>query len=132
MSKVIDTVALNHLFCSKRFKKIQFQMWTPISLQELQNEIQKYEINLNGELRNFWQRIRIEPEKWQEQEYGNEGGGFWIVGIYGKKVVWYNDIEEGFNISTYSKYGKIDEYSCEQNPIDWTINKLYATIESGK
>ncbi|MBA9079874.1 hypothetical protein [Rufibacter quisquiliarum] len=60
-------------------------MWEPISEFELLDEIQKTETELNGELWNFWQLIKIEPEKWAEHEYGQEGGGFWVVGICGKK-----------------------------------------------
>lgn len=100
-------------------------MWTPISLQELQNEIQQHEVNISQELWIFWQQIRIEPEKWQEETYGDEGGGFWVVAICGKKVIWYNDIEEGFNISTYSEFGKIDQYFCEQHTIDLAINIFF-------
>ena len=104
-------------------------MWIPISLTELHFEIQKHETELNGELLNFWQLIKIEPEKWQEVEYGNEGGGFWVVAICGRNIIWYNDIENGFNISTYSNYGKIDEYICNKDQINWTIMELFSKIK---
>ncbi|AFD07185.1 hypothetical protein [Solitalea canadensis] len=87
--------------------------------------MQKAEEVLEGDLLTFWRLIRIEPEKWSEEEFGKEGGGFWVVAIYGRKVIWYNDIEEGFNVSDYKSYGVIDDYSCEQDDLNWTLIKLY-------
>jgi hypothetical protein len=57
---------------------------------------------------NFWHSISIEPEKWQEFEYGIESNGFWVVAICKDHVIWYNDIEEGFNISDYTNSGLIN------------------------
>lgn len=37
----------------------------------------------------LWLRITIHPEKWVEHEYGIEGGGFWVVGLLGKNVLWF-------------------------------------------
>ena len=105
--------------------------WTPISKIELLGEIHKTEIELNGELWNFWQLIKIEPEKWQEPEFGNEGGGFWVVAICGMKVIWYNDIEEGFNISDYKDYRKIEGYYCNQDELNWSVIRLYDLIRFG-
>ena len=77
----------------------------------------------------FWKSIKVEPEKWSEKVNGNEGGGFWIVAIYDGKVIWYNDIEDGFNISKFEKFGEIKEYGCEQDEISWAITKLYNWVK---
>ncbi|WP_230141937.1 hypothetical protein [Pedobacter sp. Bi36] len=86
-------------------------MWTPISLIELEEWISRGESKLEGEPLNFWNLIKIVPQKWQEKEYGKEAGGFWVVAIFGNAVVFYNDIEDGFNISPYAAYGQISEYA---------------------
>ena len=83
--------------------------WTPILLNELNIEIQKTEKDLKGDIMEFWKSIKIEPEKWTEEEFGDEGGGFWAVAIFDNKVIWYNDIEDGFNISEFKKVGEINE-----------------------
>lgn len=106
--------------------------WTPITLDELYTEIRKTEPELKDEVLRFWETIKIDPEKWQEKEYGTESGGFWVVAIFGKKVIWYNDIEEGFNISQYVTYGEIDEYWCNQDEMDWTVTRLFNWILPGK
>lgn len=106
-------------------------MWEPISFNELYDKIIRTENCLTGELANFWKLIKITPEKWQEKQYGKEGGGFWVVAICGNRVIWYNDIEEGFNISMYHKYGEIDEYWCNQSELEAPISGLYERIQSG-
>jgi hypothetical protein len=77
-------------------------------------------------------RYRITPEKWQQDPYGKEGGGFWVVALIGTTVVWYNDIEEGFNRSCYSRYGFIDDYWCNQDELEWAIQALLKLIETGE
>jgi len=46
------------------------------------------------------------------------------VGIIGRSVIWYNDIEDGFNISKYATYGRIDEYWCNQDELLITVKRL--------
>jgi hypothetical protein len=54
------------------------------------------------------------------------GGGFWVVAVYRDRVLWYNDVEEGFNVSQYQLSGVIpaSEYWCNQDPLCWAIPKL--------
>lgn len=63
------------------------QEWIPIGLSELYDEILKTESDLNGDLWNFWQLIKIDPEKWAEPQLGDEGGGFWVVAICGMRFI---------------------------------------------
>lgn len=102
--------------------------WSPITIEEIFDEIISTEKKLNGNLLNFWDLIKIHPEKWAEEAYGKEGGGFWVVGLIGRRVIYYNDIEEGFNISGYTKYGIIDDYFCNQDDLDIAIQNIYSLI----
>jgi hypothetical protein len=106
-------------------------MWSPINLKDLFEEIQESETELKGELWNFWQLIRINPEKWTEKEYGTQSGGFWAVALCGRKVLWYNDIEEGFNVSDYITYGEIDGYYCNQDKLHWSVIRLFDLVKFG-
>lgn len=103
--------------------------WQPISLEELYDQIYKTENNLGGEVSNFWELIKIDPEKWKENSYGQEGNGFWVVAICGKKVIWFNDIEEGFNISNYKTFGEIADYWCNQDDLDVAVSRLFQLIK---
>ena len=107
-------------------------MWKSISLTDLRNLILKGELELNDEQLNFWDLIKVEPEKWEEVDYGSEGGGFWVVAIMGKEVIWYNDIEEGFNISSYTTYGRIDTYQCCQVDLNWSVIGLMDRIKENR
>src|ERR1700675_4644614 len=80
-------------------KKGVKSMWSPISLNALKESITESLAVMEPTHRRLWELIRIEPVKWQLHPYGDGGGGFWAVGIFGQEVLWYNDIEEGFNIS---------------------------------
>lgn len=103
--------------------------WKPISLTELYARVQKTETDLDGELWNFWQLIRIDPVKWAEDAFGKEGGGFWVVAICGTNIIWYNDIEEGFNISEYHTYGHIATYYCNQDELSWAVTRLFDLVK---
>ena len=106
-------------------------MWTPISLQEIEKMIEYLPIVLNQEQLGLWNFIKVTPQKWQEATMGDEGGGFWVVGIAGKKALYYNDIEEGFNLSTYSQQGILEVYNCSQSELHETIIFLSRSISKG-
>jgi len=106
-------------------------MWKP-SLLDLENLILKGEFELTDEQLNFWDMIKIEPEKWMGKDYGKEGDGFWVVAIFGREVMWYNDIEGGFNISSYKKYGQIDEYECNQSELNETVVGLLNSLKDNR
>lgn len=103
-------------------------MWSPITRREIDDEILKSISILNSQKLEFWNEIKIKPEKWQEIECGEKGNGFWVVAIHRKHIIWYNDIEEGFNISKYVSNGIIDEYTCDQDDLWIAINKLLNLI----
>lgn len=102
--------------------------WEPISIAKLEICILRGVLELKEELLSFWNFIKIEPQKWQEKEYGEEGGGFWVIAIFRNRVIYYNDIEDGFNISEYEVYGQIKEYYCNQSELNWTIIDLFKQI----
>ncbi len=108
------------------------QKWEPLSFDELYSLIIYFEKSEYGELLNLWNLIKINPEKWKEEEYGEEGGGFWVVAMFGYYVVWYNDIEEGFNISSYHNFGTIGRYGASQYMLREILVQLNEEIRSGK
>jgi hypothetical protein len=59
------------------------------------------------------------------------GGGFWAVALVGQTVVWFNDIEDGFNRSHYTTHGTIGAYWCNQDQLEWTVQHILNAIESG-
>lgn len=103
-------------------------MWEPATIEYIEKNIQWCNdvLYLNPLCLTFWNYIKIEPEKWNEKTMGELGGGFWVVGIIGKKVIYYNDIEEGFNLSEFTKYGEINSYECSQSELHELIISLFS------
>jgi hypothetical protein len=100
--------------------------WEPISLSELQSMLSRELDDCSDGQREFFARVRITPTKWRLSPWGDEGGGFWAVAVHGRRVLWFNDIEDGFNVSNFEVSGEIPgyEYWCNQDPLCWALPHL--------
>lgn len=104
-------------------------MWDPISLKELNDLITQSVAQMEAPARDLWELVRLDrPVKWQLSPWGDEGGGFWVVAILGQKAVWYNDIEDGFNVSRYSTSGLLNEYWCSHDELHHVVNRTCQQI----
>ena len=54
-----------------------------------------------------------------------------MVGLVGTTIVWYNDIEDGFNRSRFSIYGIIDDCWCNQDELERTVQYLMIALSQG-
>ncbi|WP_444930920.1 hypothetical protein ACJJIF_03810 [Microbulbifer sp. SSSA002] len=89
--------------------------WKPIDEVEILQKTENARWLLEGIPKDFWKLIRLDhPEKWSQHPWGDEGNGFWVVGVMGNRCIYYNDIEDGFNISMFKSWGTIEEYYCNQ------------------
>lgn len=98
--------------------------WEPISETSLCDLINQAQDRMSVRQRRLWDALRITPIKWQLEPWGDLGNGFWVAGVIGKTVLWYNDIEHGFNWSKYTVFGRIDEYWCNQDNLEWSVQQL--------
>ena len=105
--------------------------WRPISEREIRDRIRQGESRMSAAQLRLWRAIRIDPERWQQHPYGDPGNGFWAVGLIGRSVLWYNDIEDGFNRSQYTLHGTIDDYWCNTDELETTVEFLLSTLEQG-
>lgn len=92
-------------------------MWQPIPLSELEELIAQQLGECTPETRAQYELNAIQKQKWSLYPWGDTGGGFWAIAILGNYVLWYNDIEDGFNTSTYVKEGTIEQYWCNQDTL---------------
>jgi len=106
-------------------------MWQPYQQSEIQEMIDVGCQKLKPEERKFWEQVKVNPQQWQLSPWGDQGGGFWVVAIYSNKVLWFNDIEEGWNVSTYQEQGVIQEYWCDQAAFEHTLMDLCLDQTSG-
>lgn len=105
--------------------------WRPIREPALRARISQGVARMSAPCRRLWEAVRIKPEKWQLHPYGDAGRGFWVVAIIGQSVIWYNDVEEGFNRSRYVIHGEIADYWCNQDELEVTVEYLMTALERG-
>ena len=105
--------------------------WKPISEAGIWDSINEAYERMSPEQRRMWETIKIDPEKWSQEPYGNEGKGFWVVAIIGNTVIWFNDIEDGYNRSTFTEYGKINEYHCNQDDLESQVQNVINQVRDG-
>lgn len=106
--------------------------WQPISEAALAKRMRQGCNRMSEASRRIWEAVRIPPEKWAQHPYGDAGAGFWVVGLVGRTAIWYNDIEDGFNRSAYSTYGVLDDYWCNQDELEVTVQYLANALSEGK
>ena len=105
--------------------------WEPITETALRARVAQGQARMSPSQLRLWEAIQIDPEKWRQHPYGDPGAGFWVVALVGRTVVWYNDIEDGFNRSRYSAHGTIDDYWCNQDELEITLRYLMNALEQG-
>jgi hypothetical protein len=100
--------------------------WKPISRAALDELVAKELLASTPEDRALFARAAVTPTKWQLSPWGDLGGGFWVVAVIDDRVLWYNDIEEGFNVSCFTTRGTIPstEYWCNQDKLRWALPAL--------
>lgn len=106
--------------------------WQPLAELELWDLMNEAWDRMSIEQRRLWEQIRVSPTKWKLDPWGDQGGGFWVIAVIGNTVLWYNDIENGFNRSKYSTIGTIDEYCCNQDELEWTVQFILKQIQTGE
>ena len=100
--------------------------WKPLTPEELQSAIERELAGCSDEQRAYFKTVAFVPTKWSQSPYGDEGGGFWAVAADDNRVLWYNDIEDGFNVSTFTDWGTIPtaEYWCNQDKLKYALPAL--------
>ena len=100
--------------------------WEPIGLDELQGLMARELEGCAPHRLAAFERVAFAPEKWRQSPWGDAGGGFWAVAADADRVLWYNDIEDGFNVSRFVHRGEIpaDGYACNQDTLCQALPRL--------
>ena len=88
--------------------------WQPISENRLAELIEIGEASMPPRDLAFWSQIRVRPTKWILSPWGDLGGGFWVVAVWGSHCIWFNDIEGGFNLGRFDTFGVLGDYTSGQ------------------
>lgn len=100
--------------------------WRPLAREELQTTVERELADCSDEQRAYFNTVAFEPTRWSQAPYGDEGGGFWAIAADDNRVLWYNDIEDGFNVSAFTEWGTIptNEYWCNQDELRFALPAL--------
>lgn len=85
----------------------QVMDWEAISRESLDELVVEGLAKATADERAVFSRAAVTPTKWQLSPWGDLGGGFWVVALMEDRVLWYNDIEDGFNVSQFVASGTI-------------------------
>lgn len=100
--------------------------WTPVTERHLADMLRTAEQQMAPSLRQTWQLIRLPaPELWHQHPWGDEGCGFWVVAVFGKTCVYFNDITQGFNSSIFMRWGHIEDYQTRNDTLDRHLAGLF-------
>ncbi|WP_199611544.1 hypothetical protein [Flocculibacter collagenilyticus] len=105
--------------------------WKQVEKAWIKNDLENQFWLLEEPQQRFWNLIKVVPQKWQLSPTGDLGGGFYVVAIFGNQVLYFNDIEDGYNISEFKEFGVINDYFCNQNELHHSINYLYDLVHNG-
>ena len=101
--------------------------WINFPKKDLELEIYFSEQNMEDETLLFWNEIKISPEIWKCNDVIEDN--FWVVALCENYLIWYNDIEEGFDISRFKIKGEILEYGASHNELNFAVIELKKRIE---
>lgn len=87
--------------------------WEPISRESLDELVAEELADATAEDRALFARAVVTPTKWHLSPWGDLGGGFWVVAVMEDRVLWYNNIEEGFKVSRFISSAKMSR-SCSR------------------
>lgn len=102
------------------------ELWNPLRKSEILTELFLAEQNLDSSLEIFWNKIKISPTIWKCIDVIEEN--FWVVAKANQYIIWYNDIEEGFNISTYKIDGEIHQYGASKHELQFALQRLISIL----
>jgi len=102
--------------------------WKPTTTEEVKSIIQRDLEKCDVEQRETFRRYAIEPYFTSIQRYGNLDTVV-VVARRENEVTYWEDVEEGFNVSLFAEDGRILEHCCNQDELRFALN---AWIDDGK
>ena len=95
--------------------------WKPTTTEEVKSIIQRDLEKCDVEQRETFRRHAVEPYFTSIQRYGNLDTVV-VVARRENEVTYWEDVEEGFNVSPLTEDGRILEHWCNQDELRFALN----------
>ncbi len=105
--------------------------WAAISEDQIWDKIIDGRDRMSGGQRRIWDAVSIIPEKWRVKPSGGHEVGCWVVALVGRSAIYYNDLEEGFEYSPWSRYGTVDLYQCNKYTLAESVQRVIDVLKTG-
>ena len=100
--------------------------WQPITVEELDSLVAAELSDCSVEQQQFFERYKVAPRLVPIERFGNVESVFVVAQIH-DLVLYYEDVEEGFNISALSADGAIASPGYEQWELRHALSRLVAS-----
>jgi hypothetical protein len=96
--------------------------WEPISESELKELLARQLQDCDASLRATYEAYRVEPYQVPISRFGKWEQAF-VVARKGLEVMYYEDVEEGFNLSRLTLEGSIMEPGYNQDELKFALQR---------
>jgi hypothetical protein len=95
--------------------------WKPASVEEVKKIVAENVVRCDDEQLTAFRRYRVELYVAPILRYG-KAESVVVVARRGSEVIYWEDVEEGFNVSTLAHDGRILEHGCNQDELGLALN----------
>jgi hypothetical protein len=98
--------------------------WNPITRKELTTLLASEEARLDEESANLFKQIRVIPYAVPIHR-GSKIESVFVVAKKGQNILFYEDVEEGFEWSSLNSSGQIESYFCNQWELSLALKQVF-------
>ena len=95
--------------------------WQPATIDYVKQLIERDLLDCDGEQLALFKRCAVVPYTAPITRYGNNETVV-VVARNGAEVIYYDDVEGGFNVSPVGLSGEILEHWCNQDELKFALN----------
>jgi hypothetical protein len=95
--------------------------WQPASIEQVRELVARDLLDCDKEQLALFNRCTVEPYTAPITRHGNRDTAV-VVARNGSEVIYYEDEEDGFNVSPVGADGQILEHWCNQDELKYALN----------
>jgi hypothetical protein len=95
--------------------------WKPATVEEVKQIIKNHLANCDQEELETFRTYGVQPYSAPILRYGRLENVV-VIARRGEQVIYWEDVEEGFNVSPIGEDGRVLEHWCNQNELRFALN----------